>query len=198
LRAFDDLVRWGKVRYIGASNLAAWHLMKSLGVSELHGLERFVTLQPLYNLLARDIEYEHVPLCLEQEIGILPWSPLAGGFLTGKYRRGRPRPEGARRTNPENQFLRFDEEHGFDVIETLADIAASHDGTVPQAALNWLLAKPVVSSVIIGARTVEQLEDLLGTLTWQLSADEVARLDRMTEPPRRYPYWMMAFQHETR
>ena len=198
LRALDDLVRWGRVRYVGASNFAAWHLMKALGIAARDGLERFVTLQPLYNLMSRDVEHELVPLCLDQGLGILPWSPLAGGFLSGKYRRGRPRPQGARRSNPENQFLRFDEERGLDIVETLADIAATHGGTVAQAALNWLLAKPGVTSVILGARTLEQLEDLLGTLAWSMSPEEVARLDTMSAPPRQYPQWMVAFQNETR
>jgi aryl-alcohol dehydrogenase-like predicted oxidoreductase len=198
LRALDDVVRAGKVRYLGASNLAAWQLMKALGVAERQGLERFVTLQPLYNLMARDIEAELVPLCFDQKLGILPWSPLAGGFLTGKYRRGRPRPQGARRTDPENQFLRFDEEHGFDVVEALDEIAAAHRGTVSQAALNWLLAKPGVTSVVIGARTPAHLEDNLGASAWSMTPDEVVRLDRLTAPPRVYPQWMIDFQHESR
>jgi aryl-alcohol dehydrogenase-like predicted oxidoreductase len=198
LRALDDCVRWGKVRYVGASNFAAWHLMKALAVSERLGLERFVTLQPQYSLMNRDIERELVPLCLDQQLGVLPWSPLAGGFLTGKYRRGKPRPQGARRSDPANQFLQFDEEKGFDVIEALDGIAKEHGGTVAQAALNWLRAKPAVSSVIIGARTVEQLEDDLGCVRWTLTPEEVARLDAMTALPPAYPYFMIDSFHANR
>ena len=191
LRALDDCVRWGKVRYIGASNFAGWQLMKSLAVSERAGLERFVTLQPLYNLMIRDSENELVPLCLEHGLGILPWSPLAGGFLSGKFRRGERPPAGARRTLATEQFLKFDTERGLDVVEALDDIASRHDGTVPQAAVNWLLGRPGVSAVILGARTEAQLEDLLGAVKWSLTPEEVARLDDMTPPPRVYPYWFI-------
>ena len=198
LRALDDLVRWGKVRYLGASNYAAWQLMKALGIQERQQLARFVTLQPLYNLLQRDLEIDLVALCLDQGLGILPWSPLAGGFLTGKYRRGGKRPQGARRANPENQFLRFDEEQGFDVVEVLDAIARPHGGTVAQAALQWLLHKPGVTSVIIGARDLRQLDDNLGTLRWSMTPEEVARLDAMTPPPRIYPKWFIDIQHQNR
>ena len=198
LRALDDCVRWGKVRYIGASNFAGWQLMKALAVSERAGLERFVTLQPLYNLMLRDVENELVPVCRDQGLGILPWSPLAGGFLTAKYRRGTQPPAGTRRSMAQEQFLRFDEERGQDVVEALADIAASHGGTVAQAALNWLLAKPWVSAVIVGARTREQLDDDLGAVKWSLTPAEAERLDAMTPPPRVYPNWFIAMSHERR
>ena len=198
LRALDDCVRWGKVRYIGASNYTGWQLMKALAISERLGLERFATLQPLYNLVVRDIEFDLVPLCLDQGLGILPWSPLAGGFLAGKYRRGKQPPAGARRTQAREQFLKFDEPHGLDVVEALAEISASHGGTVAQAALNWLLAKPWVSAVVIGARNRDQLEDNLGAVKWSLAAEEVARLDLMMPPPRLYPYWFIAMSHERR
>ena len=198
LRALDDLVRWGRVRYVGASNFAAWHLMKALGLAERQGWTRFVSLQPLYNLLQRDLELELVPLCLDQKLAILPWSPLAGGFLAGKYRRGQARPQGARRTNPENQFLQFDEERGFDAIDALAHIAAAHGGTVAQAALHWLLAKPGVTSVIIGARDLAQLDDNLGCLRWSMTPEEVARLDAQSPPPRLYPGWFIDIQHQNR
>jgi aryl-alcohol dehydrogenase-like predicted oxidoreductase len=198
LRALDDLVRWGKVRYVGASNFTAWQLMKALGQAGHAGWTRFATLQPLYNVLQRDLELELVPLCLDQQLGILPWSPLAGGFLSGKYRRGKPRPQGARRSNPENQFLQFDEERGFDVVDELERIAAAHAGTVAQAALNWLLAKPGVTSVIMGARDLPQLEDNLGCLRWSLTADEVSHLDALAPPPRLYPRWFIDIQHQGR
>ena len=191
LRALDDLVRAGKVRYLGASNYTGWQLMKALAISDARGLERFVTLQALYSLISRDLELELVPLSLEEKLGILPWSPLGGGFLTGKYRRGKPRPQGARRTEAAGQFLQFDEEKGFDVVEELERVAAAHTATITQAALNYLLRKPGVTSVIIGAKTPEQLADNLKTTSWEMTPEEVARLDALTGPPRVYPYWML-------
>jgi aryl-alcohol dehydrogenase-like predicted oxidoreductase len=191
LRALDDLVREGKVRYIGASNFTGWQLMKALAVSEKQNLERFVTLQALYSLIARDLENELVPLSLDQKLGILPWSPLGGGFLTGKYRRGKPRPEGARRTDPTNQFLQYDEEKGFDIVDELEKTAHNHGATITQTALNYLLRKPGIASVIIGAKNQEQLTDNLKTVDWEMSAEEVARLDELSKPPRVYPYWML-------
>ncbi len=165
--------------------------MKALSISEKQNLERFVTLQALYSLIARDLENELVPLSLDQKLGILPWSPLGGGFLTGKYRRGKPRPEGARRTDPTNQFLQYDEERGFDIVDELDKIAGSHKATITQAALNYLLRKPGVTSVIIGAKTKEQLADNLKTTDWEMTSEEVARLDELSKPPRAYPYWML-------
>ena len=191
LRALDDLVREGKVRYIGASNFAGWQLMKALAISEKQNLERFVTLQALYSLIARDLENELVPLSLDQELGILPWSPLGGGFLTGKYRRGKPRPVGARRSDPTNQFLQYDEERGYDIVDELEKTARNHDATITRAALNYLLRKPGVTSVIIGARNKEQLTDTLKTTDWEMTSDEVSRLDDLSKPPRTYPYWML-------
>ena len=191
LRVLDDLVREGKVRYIGASNFTGWQLMKALAISEKQNLERFVTLQALYSLIARDLENELVPLSLDQKLGILPWSPLGGGFLTGKYRRGKARPEGARRSNPTDQFLQFDEEKGFDIVDELEKTARNHNATITQAALNYLLRKPGVASVIIGARNKEQLTDNLKTADWEMAAEEVARLDELSKPPRVYPYWML-------
>jgi len=191
LRALDDLVRGGKVRYIGASNFAGWQLMKALSISDARNLERFVTLQALYSLIARDLEIELVPLSLDQKLGILPWSPLGGGFLTGKYRRGEPRPEGARRTDAANQFLQFDEEKGFAIVDELERIALAHEASITQAALNYLLRKPGVTSVIIGARNREQLEDDLKAASWAMTADEVARLDALSAPPRVYPHWAL-------
>lgn len=198
LRALDDLVRQGKVRYIGASNFAGWQLMKALAISEKQNLEQFVTLQAYYSLVGRDLEHELVPLCQDQGLGILVWSPLAGGFLTGKYRRGQPRPEGARRSDPEKQFLQFDEEQGFTIIEALDQIAQKHQATVAQAALSYLLAKPGITSVIVGARRPEQLADTLQTTEWEMSPEEIASLDELSQPPRLYPYWMLALGAQNR
>ena len=198
LRALDDLVRTGKVRYIGASNHTGWQLMKALAISERQHLEKYVTLQAYYSLVARELENELVPLCLDQTLGVLTWSPLGGGFLTGKYRRGKPRPEGARRTNPKDQFLQFDEEKGFVIVEELERIAGNHHATITQAALNYLLRKPGVSSVITGARTGEQLSDSLRTTDWEMTPEEVKRLDELSKPPRLYPYWMLAGQLKER
>ena len=191
LRALDDLVRTGKVRYIGVSNYTGWQLMKALSISEKQNLEKFVTLQALYSLISRDLENELVPLCLDQKLGILPWSPLGGGFLTGKYRRGKERPTGVRRSDSESVFLKFDEEKGFDIIDELEKIAQNHNATITQAALNYLLRKPGVSSVIIGVRTKEQLADNLKTSDWEMTDDEVIRLDELSKPPRVYPNWML-------
>ena len=191
LRALDDLVRAGKVRYIGASNHTGWQLMKALAISDKQNLEKFITLQAYYSLVARDLENELVPLCLDQKLGILPWSPLGGGFLTGKYRRGKERPQNARRADKENQFLQFDEEKGFDIVDELEKIAKNHDATIAQAALNYLLRKPGVSSVIVGAKTKEQLADDLKASDWEMTAEEVERLDELSMPPRVYPNWML-------
>ena len=190
MRALDDLVRQGKVRYIGCSNYSGWQLMKALAISDKRGWEKFVTLQALYSLLARELENEMVPLCLDQGLGILVWSPLLGGFLSGKYRRGKPQPKGTRLSAPQPRFLKLDEEKGFDIVDELDKIGKAHKATVAQAALNYLLAKEGVSSVIIGARTPEQLADNLKTTDWEMSAEEVERLDEMSQPIPIYPYWM--------
>ena len=191
LRALDDLVRAGKVRYIGASNHTGWQLMKALAISDKQNLEKFITLQAYYSLVARDLENELVPLCLDQKLGILPWSPLGGGFLTGKYRKGKERPKNARRSDRESQFLQFDEEKGFDIVDELERIAKNHNATIAQAALNYLLRKPGVSSVIIGARTKEQLADNLKSSDWEMTLEEVTILDALSMPPKVYPYWML-------
>lgn len=191
LKALDDLVRQGKVRYVGCSNFAGWQLMKALAISDAYGWERFVTLQAYYSLLSRELENELVPLCLDQGLGILPWSPLAGGFLSGKFRRGKARPEGARLSRPESRVVQFDEEKGFDIVEELDGIAKEHNATVAQAALNYLLRKPGVCSVIIGAKTPEQLADNLKTANWEMTSEEVTKLDELSQPPRLYPYWML-------
>ena len=192
LRALDDLVRQGKVRYLGCSNWTARHLSKSLAVSGGRGWERFVSLQAYYSLVGRDLEHELLPLCVEEGLGVLPWSPLSGGFLSGKYRRDDPNPEGARRTN--FQFPPVDEARGFDAVDALGEVARSRGATVAQAALAWLLARPAVSSVIIGANKMSQLEDNLKAVELKLSAEEVERLSATTAPPSMYPQWMVEFQ----
>jgi aryl-alcohol dehydrogenase-like predicted oxidoreductase len=192
MRALDDLVRQGKVRYIGCSNFTGWQLMKALAISDKRGWERFATLQAYYSLMARELENELVPLCLDQGLGILVWSPLSGGFLSGKYRRGKPQPKGTRLSGPQPRFLQFDEEKGFDIVEELDRIAKAHKATVAQAALNYLLGKEGVTSVIIGARTPEQLTDNLKTTDWEMAAEEVSKLDEISQPPALYPYWMLA------
>jgi aryl-alcohol dehydrogenase-like predicted oxidoreductase len=188
LGALDDLVRSGKVRYIGCSNYSAWHLMKALCISERKGLERFVSQQVYYSLVARELEYELVPLSLDQGLGILVWSPLAAGFLSGKFRRGRPGPDGTRRSQRGDPGT-IDEERGYDIIEVLDDIAREHDATIAQVALNWVLRKPGVTSVVVGARTEEQLRDNLEAASWKMTEEEVWRLDEVSATPPIYPYW---------
>ncbi len=192
LRALDDLVRQGKVRYIGCSNFASWHLMKALSISEKYGWEKFVSLQAFYSLVERELENEFVPLCLDQGLGILVYSPLGGGFLTGKYRRGQPRPKGTRFSDPESGAFPFDEEKGFDIVEKLDRISKEHNATVAQAALNYLLCKPGITSVLIGARTYEQLTDNLKTIDWEMTPAEVATLDELTQPLPVSPYRLLA------
>ncbi|WP_017572399.1 aldo/keto reductase [Nocardiopsis halotolerans] len=190
LRALDDLVTAGKVRYVGVSNFAAWHLMKALSVSERRGLTRFVCYQGYYNLAARDLEREIIPLAVDQKVGVTAWSPLAGGFLTGKYERGE-RPEGSRLANAtaaESAPL-TDEEQAFDIVDEMRRIAARREASVAQVALNWLLAKPGVTSAVIGASKPHQLSDNLATMEWTLTEEEVARLDAVSEVPAPYPYW---------
>lgn len=198
LNALTELVKSGKVRYIGCSNFTGWQLMKAIAISEKYNLEKFITLQAYYSLMARELELELIPLCKDQKIGILPWSPLAGGFLTGKYRRNMPRPEGARRSNPENQFLQFDEEKGYDIIEVLDGVAKNHNATVSQVALRFLLEKHVVSSIIIGVRTKAHLLDNIRASNWKLTDEEIKSIDMISRPPRLYPYWMQEFVQRDR
>lgn len=196
LRALDDLVRHGKVRYIGCSNWSARHLMKALVLSAEKDWAGFVSLQAYYSLVGRDLEHELLPLCREEGVGVLPWSPLSGGFLSGKYRRDNPNPEGARRTN--FQFPAIDEARGFDAVDALDEIARKKGVTVPQVALAWLLAQPGVTSIIIGANKMLQLEDNLKAADLELSAEEVEQLSRTTAPASMYPQWMIERQNEGR
>lgn len=196
LRALDDLVRQGKVRYIGCSNWPARHLMKALCLSRAHDWAGFVSLQAYYSLVGRDLEHELLPLCREEHVGVLPWSPLSGGFLSGKYTRENPSPEGARRSG--FQFPPIDEARGFDAVEALARIAKEKGTTNPQVALTWLLAQPGVTSIIIGANKMSQLEDNLKAADLELSAAELETLSATTAPPSQYPAWMVERQNEGR
>ena len=193
LRALDDLVRQGKVRYVGCSNWPARHLVKALCWAGARDWERFVSLQAYYSLAARDLEQELLPVCREEGLGVLPWSPLSGGFLTGKYRRGQDSPAGARRSGFD--FPPIDEERGFDAVEALDAMAKEKGATIPQLALGWLLAQPGVSSVIIGANKMTQLEDNLKAADIELTAAEVERLSSTTAPPKLYPQWMVERQN---
>src|SRR5829696_6190980 len=177
LRALDDLVRSGKVRYVGCSNFSGWQMSKALGVSDRLELERYVSQQVYYSLQARDAEYEIVPACIDQGVGILVWSPLAGGLLSGKYRRGEQGPEGSRHLTDWNEPPVRDEEQTYDVIEAAVEIGAGHGVSAAQVTLAWLLGRPGVSSLIVGARTAEQLADNLGAADLELSAEDRARLE---------------------
>jgi aryl-alcohol dehydrogenase-like predicted oxidoreductase len=192
LEALDDLVRAGKVRYVGCSNHSAWHVMKALGISERRELQRFVSQQIYYSLQAREAEYELVPISVDQGLGILVWSPLAGGLLSGKYRRGQAGPEGARHLTDWNEPPVRDEERLYDVIDALVEIAEAHAVSAAQVALAWLLGRPGVTSLIVGARTDEQLADNLAAADLALTDEQRARLDELSAPPLLYPYWHQA------
>ena len=188
LRALDDLVTAGKVLYIGASNYAAYRLMNSLWLSHTSHRTAFVTLQAQYNLLVRDLEREHVPLCREKGLGILPWSPLAGGFLTGKFEKGKPPQEGTRIGEKAERFSRYDVPRNWTIIDAVRTVATEL-GTSPSAvSLAWLLAKPQVSSVIFGARTIAQLDDNLAAADLELSAAHLEALDAASAFDVGYPY----------
>jgi aryl-alcohol dehydrogenase-like predicted oxidoreductase len=192
LEALDTLVRSGKVRYIGCSNYAGWQLMKALGVSERLGLQRFVSQQIHYTLQAREAEHELVPAGLDQGVGILVWSPLAGGLLSGKYRRGAQGPEGARQLTDWNEPPVHDPDRLYDVVDALVEIADGRGVSAAQVALAWLLGRPGVCSVIVGARTDEQLADNLAAAGLSLSDEERRRLDEVSAPPLPYPHWHQA------
>jgi aryl-alcohol dehydrogenase-like predicted oxidoreductase len=192
LTALDDLVRAGKIRYIGCSNYAGWHLMKALGTAERDGLTRFVSQQIYYSLQARDAEYELIPISLDQGLGVLVWSPLAGGLLSGKYRRGQQAPEGSRHLSDWNEPPVRDEDKLYDTIEEVVAIASERGMSPAQVALAYLLGKPAVTSLVVGARTGEQLADNLGAADLRLSEEEQRRLDTVSAPPLLYPYWHQA------
>lgn len=192
LAALDALVLAGKVRHVGVSNWSAWHLMKALGIAERDGLARFVSQQIYYSLQAREAEYELVPLSLDQGIGILVWSPLAGALLTGRWRRGAPPPADSRRTRGWPDPPIYDEEKLWATIDTLVEIADARGCGVPEVALAYPLHKPGVTSLVIGARTLEQLEQNLSAADLSLEPEELRRLDEVSQPPLLYPYWWQA------
>ncbi|MFE2957101.1 aldo/keto reductase [Nocardia tengchongensis] len=189
LSALDTLVRAGKIRYVGASNFAGWQLMKSLAAADRHGLPRYVAHQVYYSLIGRDYEWELMPLGLDQHVGAVVWSPLGWGRLTGKIRRGQPLPAGSRLHQTAEAGPPVDDEVLYDVVDVLDEIAAETGRTVPQIALNWLLRRPTVSTVIVGARDEEQLRQNLGAVGWSLDADQIARLDKASAVTPPYPYY---------
>jgi aryl-alcohol dehydrogenase-like predicted oxidoreductase len=191
LEALDLLVKSGKVRYIGCSNLAAWQIMKALGVSAQQHLAKFVSLQAYYTIAGRDLEREVVPMLLDQKMGLMVWSPLAGGFLSGKYTREANAEEG-RRVNFD--FPPVNKDKAFDIIDVMQEIAIAKDVTVAQVALGWLLHQPVVTSVIIGAKKPEQLQDNLKAVDLKLTADELSQLDVASKLSPEYPGWMIERQ----
>ncbi len=192
LAALDTLVQSGKVRYIGSSNYTARQLMKSLWISDKRGYESFVSQQIYYSLQARDAENELVPIAIDEGLGILVWSPLAGGLLSGKYRRGQDAPEGTRRFEGWTEPPVDDEDRLYNTVDVLLEIADGHGVSAAQVALAYTLAKPAVTSVIIGARTEEQLRDNLAAAQLTLSAEELDRLDTVSGVPLMYPYWHQA------
>ena len=191
LGTLDDLVKAGKIRYIGCSNFSGWHLMKSLAASEKYGLARYVAHQAYYSLIGRDYESELMPLAVDQGVGAVVWSPLGWGRLTGKIRRGQPLPETSRLNSQasNDKGPQVADELVYNVVDALDVVAAEVGKTVPQVALNWLLTRPSVSNVIIGARTEEQLRQNLGAVGWSLTPDQVARLDAASAFAPAYPYW---------
>ncbi len=188
LRTLDDLVRSGKVRYIGASNFAAWQLMKALDYSAYNQVARFVSLQAHYTIATRELERELVPLMMDQKLGLLVWSPLAGGLLTGKYKRGIT-PEDGRLSRFD--FVQVNKEKLFDIVEVLEPMAAARGATVAQLSLAWLLHQPVTTSVIIGANKPEQLEDNLKAVDIVFTTDELKQLDEISKLTKEYPGWML-------
>ena len=196
LATLNDLVRSGKVRHIGLCNMAAWQVMKGLAIAERRGWARFESVQAYYTIAGRDLERELVPLIEDQQLGLMVWSPLAGGLLTGKYRPAEAGPTGARRTTFD--FPVVDKERAFRCVEAMRPIAERRGVSIAQVALAWLLAKRCVSSVIIGARTMAQLGDNLAATRLALEADELQALDQVSQLPAEYPGWMLAFQGQYR
>jgi aryl-alcohol dehydrogenase-like predicted oxidoreductase len=189
LSTLDDLVRAGKIRYTGVSNFSGWHLMKSLAAADRHGYARYVANQTYYSLIGRDYEWELMPLGLDQGVGAVVWSPLGWGRLTGKIRRGQPLPATSRLHKTADMGPPVDDEYLYRVVDALDEVAKETGKTIAQVALNWLLQRPTVSTVIIGARNEEQLRQNLGAVGWNLSAEQVARLDAASATTPVYPYW---------
>jgi aryl-alcohol dehydrogenase-like predicted oxidoreductase len=192
LAALDDLIRAGKVRYVGASNFGGWQIMKALGIADRTGLPRFVSQQVFLSLEERSSEYEIVPSAIDQGLGLLIWSPLAGGLLSGKYRRGEPAPPGSRRAGEWTEPPVHDEERLYDTVDVLREIGEAHEVSPSQVAIAWLVARPGITSVIVGARNTEQLGDNLAAASLELSDEEHARLDEVSRPPLLYPFWHQA------
>lgn len=191
----DDLVRSGKVRYIAASNLASWQLMKALDYSKYNRLARFVSLQAYYTLASRELERELIPLLLDQQVGLMVWSPLAGGLLSGKYERGKA-PEGGRLAGVD--LIPVDKEKVFDILDVLRPMAAGKGISVAQLSLAWLLHRPAVTTIVIGANKLEQLKDNLGAVEVSLSAEEMQALDAATRLPKEYPGWVLEYTMKDR
>ena len=191
LSTLDDLVRAGKIRYLGCSNFSGWHLMKSLAIAEKYGYSRYVAHQAYYSLVGRTYEWELMPLGLDQKVGAVVWSPLGWAKLTGKIRRGQPLPPNSRLQSKLNADVgpQIADEYLYTVVDAIDEIAKDTGKTVPQIALNWLLQRPTVSTLIIGARNEEQLRANLGAVGWKLTTDQVARLDAASDTPSIYPYW---------
>jgi aryl-alcohol dehydrogenase-like predicted oxidoreductase len=196
LRALDTLVTQGKVRYIGCSNWQAWKIAKALAISEFKNLARFDTLQAYYSIAGRDLERDLVPLLEAEKTGLLVWSPLAGGLLSGKFSRGNQKPENSRRS--EFDFPIVDKERTWKILDAMAPIAKAHNCSPARISLAWLLAKPVVTSVIIGAKRIEQLQDNVAAVDLKLTADQIKQLDEVSALPPEYPGWMLPFQGSNR
>ncbi|MCK7594096.1 aldo/keto reductase [Pseudomarimonas salicorniae] len=189
LRALDDMVRDGKLRYLGCSNFSGWQVMKSLAASDRHGWSRYVSYQGYYSLVGRDYEWELMPLSLDQGLGTMVWSPLGWGRLTGKIRRGQDPKQGRLAQGGDKGGPEIADEYLYRVVDAIDEIAAETGKTVPQIALNWLLQRPGVANVVVGARNEEQLEQNLGAIGWNLSEDQVRRLDEASQRTPSYPYW---------
>lgn len=195
LSTLDQLVKSGKVRYIACSNFSGWHLMKSLAISEKYGWSRYVSHQVYYSLIGRDYEWELMPLALDQKVGAMVWSPLGWERLTGKIRRGQPLPAQSRLHQTADMGPQVPEEYLYTVMDVLDRVAKETEKTVPQVALNWLLGRPGISNVIIGARNETQLKENLGAIGWKLSETHVTQLDAASQTPLTYPYWhQLGFQ----